>query len=311
VGYPILHRRLALLPALALAAALAACGAGGDGSGGTSGAPTTSPASAPADIPAVAKDDKLAALVPDSVKADGKIVVGQDQSSAPTEFVDNGKVTGFDVDLGTAVGQRLGLRTEFQNVDFSGIIAGLAAGKYELSLSSLNINAERLQTVDMVSYYQAGIAGAVLAGNPDKLALDSLCGKTVAVQKGTVEVDDLQHRSTVCTDAHQPAINLTQLASQTEANLALTAHRAQAMFADSPVVDYAIKQNNGTLQSLGAPYDSAPYGVALKKGQGTFAQAVQGAVQSLIDDGTVKKILAKWGMNPVGVPAKSEINPPS
>jgi polar amino acid transport system substrate-binding protein len=292
---------------LAPAATTAARGAGGDGTGGTSGAPTTGAAADT--VPAVTKDDRLAALVPDAVKADGKIVVGQDQSTAPTEFVDNGKVTGFDVDLGTAAGQRLGQRTEFQNVDFSGIIAALAAGKYERSLSSLNINDERLNTVDMVSYYQAGIAAAVLAG-PDPLGLDRPCGKTVATQKGTVEVNDLQHRSTVCTDAQLPAIDLTQLPSQTEANLALTAHRAQAMFADSPVVDYAIKQNNGALRSLGAPYDSAPYGIALKKGQGTFAKAVRDAVQSLIDDGTLKKIRAKWGMNPVGAREVGD-HPPS
>ncbi len=303
-------KALALLPAFALVGLTMACGAGGNGSGGVSSAPAgTSGTAAAGEIPVVAKDDKLAAQVPADIKADGKIVVGQDQSYAPNEFVDNGKATGFDVDLGTAIGQKLGVQMEFQNADFSGIIVGLAAGKYELAMSSFTINADRMKQVDMVSYYKAGTSLAVLKGNPDNISLDDLCGKNVAVQKGTTQVDDLQARSTKCTTDGKAAINLTQLTAQTDVNLALTAKRAQAMLADSPVIDYALKQTNGALQIVGDPYDSAPYGIALKKSQGTYTQAVQGAIQALIDDGTYRKILDKWGLNPVGVITKSEINP--
>lgn len=304
-------KALALLPAFALVGLTVACGAGGNGSGGvaTSSPAAASGTAAAGEIPAAAKDDKLAAEVPADIKADGKIVVGQDQSYAPNEFVDNGKATGFDVDLGTAIGQKLGLQMEFQNADFSGIIAGIAAGKYELAMSSFSINADRIKQVDMVSYYKAGTSLAVLKGNPDNINLDDLCGKTVAVQKGTTQVDDLTARSDKCTKAGKPAITLSQLTAQTDVNLALTAKRAQAMLADSPVVDYAVKQTNGALQVVGDPYDSAPYGIALKKDQGQYTQAIQGAVQALIDDGTYKKILDKWGLNPVGVIAKSEINP--
>jgi polar amino acid transport system substrate-binding protein len=288
-----------------------ACGAGGNGSGGVtnSSAPAATGGTSAGAIPAETKDDKLAALVPDPIKSDGKIVVGQDQSYAPNEFVDNGKAVGFDVDLGTAIGQKLGLQMEFQNADFSGIIAGLAASKYELAMSSFTINKDRLQTVDMVSYYKAGSSMAVLKGNPDNLSLDNLCGKTVAVQKGTTQADDIQAKSKTCTDAGKPAITASQLTAQTDVNLALTAKRAQAMLADSPVIDYAITQTNGAVEAVGDPYDSAPYGIAIKKGQGTYDQAVQGAVQALIDDGTFKKILDKWKLNPVGMIAKSEINP--
>ena len=301
-------KALALLPAFALVGLTMACGAGGSGSGGVT---TSAPAgtAAAGEIPTVAKDDKLAAEVPADIKADGKIVVGQDQSYAPNEFVDNGKAAGFDVDLGTAIGQKLGVQMEFQNADFSGIIVGLAAGKYEFAMSSFTINADRMKQVDMVSYYKAGTSLAVLKGNPDNISLDDLCGKNVAVQKGTTQVDDLQARSTKCTTDGKAAINLTQLTAQTDVNLALTAKRAQAMLADSPVIDYALKQTNGALQIVGDPYDSAPYGIALKKNQGAYAQAVQGAIQALIDDGTYRKILDKWGLNPVGVITKSEINP--
>src|ERR1043165_5126369 len=125
----------------------------------------------------------------------------------------------------------------------------------------------------MVSYFSAGTSGAVLKGNPDKLTLDTLCGKNVAVQKGTVQVDDLEARTAKCKQGGQPDINVQQFQNQTDANLALTAKRVQAMLADSPVVDYALKQTNGQLEQIGQVYDSAPYGLAVSKGKGEYAKA--------------------------------------
>jgi polar amino acid transport system substrate-binding protein len=301
-------KALALLPAFALAGLTMACGAGGNGSGGTTSQPTGG-APAAQEIPTEAKDARLAALVPPAISADGKIVVGQDQTYPPNEFVDQGKAVGFDVDLGNAIGQKLGLTVQYQNVAFSGILAGLASGQYELAMSSLTVNPERLQTVDMVSYYSAGSSLAVLKGNPDHITLDDLCGKNVAVQQGTVQVDDLTQRSQDCVSSGKPAINLQQFQAQTDVNLQVTTKRSQAMLADSPVVDYAVKQTDGAIEVVGQPYDTAPYGIALKKDQGTYSQAIQGAVQALIDDGTYAKILAKWGLSTAGAITKAEVNP--
>jgi polar amino acid transport system substrate-binding protein len=287
-----------------------ACGAGGSGAGNVNPSSSAAPGAGSGDVGTVAKDDKLAAMVPDAVKSDGKILVGQDQSYPPNEFQDeSGKVTGFDVDLGTAIGQKLGLKMEFQNSAFDGIIPGIQAGKYELAMSSFSVKAERLQIVDMVTYYKAGTSLGVLKGNPDKLNVDDLCGKKIGVQKGTTQVDDLQTRSQKCTSTGKPAIDVTQLQAQTDVNLALTAKRVQGELADSPVVDYAVKQTNGQLEVVGEPYDTAPYGIILKKNSGDYGKAVQAAVQALIDDGTYKKILDKWGLSGAGAVTKSELNP--
>jgi polar amino acid transport system substrate-binding protein len=302
-------KALALLPAFALVGLTVACGAGGSGSGGVSS--SSAPGASSGDTGAVAKDDALAALVPASVKADSKIVVGQDQSYPPNEFQDGGKATGFDVDLGTAIGQVLGVQMEFQNSSFDGIIPGIGAKKYEMGISSFSINADRLQSVDMISYYSAGTSLAVLKGNPDGLKADDLCGKKIAVQKGTTQVEDLDKKNAACTGAGKPAIEVTQLQAQTDVNLALTAKRVQGELADSPVIDYAVKQTNGLLESVGAPYDTAPYGIVLPKGSGDYGKAVQGAIQKLIDSGAYKKILDKWGLNATGAVTKSEINPAS
>jgi polar amino acid transport system substrate-binding protein len=290
----------------AIALAVTACGASGSGAPQDPGGAPANPTSA---APSVAKDPALAAMVPTDIAGDGKIVVGQDQSYPPNEFIDEqDKAVGMDIDLGNAIAAKLGLTMEYQNSAFDGIIPGLTSGKYELAMSSFTINADRLQQVDMVSYFSAGTSMAVLKGNPDGLDIADLCGKNVAVQKGTVQVEDLEKKSAECTGAGKPEITVTQFQNQTDVTLALTAKRAQAMLADSPVIDYAVKQTEGTLETAGAPYDTAPYGIIVPKGKGDYAKAVQGALQALIDDGTYTKILEAWGVQGGGIPT-AEVNP--
>jgi polar amino acid transport system substrate-binding protein len=294
------------LAVTALAFTLASCGSGGDGS---RGAPVSAPAGAPSEAPVAAaptvtKDDALAAMVPAAVSADGKIVFGTDASYPPNEFTDTdgNTVIGWDVELGTAVAQKLGLTAEFQNSAFSGIIPGIAGAKYELGMSSFSINDERVQTVDMVSYYSAGTSLAVKSGNPEGIKADDLCGKAVGVQAGTVQVDDVAARNTQCTTTGKAPIAVSELQAQTDVTLALTANRVVAMLADSPVAAYAAKTTEGAVEVVGEPYDTAPYGIVLAKNQGDFGKALQGAVQSLIDDGTYGKILEKWGVQAGAIP---------
>jgi polar amino acid transport system substrate-binding protein len=293
------------LAVTALAFTLASCGSGGDGSSGApASAPAGAPSEAPAAAPAVTKDDALAAMVPAAVSADGKIVFGTDASYPPNEFTDTdgNTVIGWDVELGTAVAQKLGLTAEFQNSAFSGIIPGIEGAKYELGVSSFSINDERVQTVDMVSYYSAGTSLAVKSGNPEGIKADDLCGKAVGVQAGTVQVDDVAARNTQCTTTGKAPIAVSELQAQTDVTLALTANRVVAMLADSPVAAYAAKTTEGAVQVVGEPYDTAPYGIVLAKNQGDFGKALQGAVQSLIDDGTYGKILEKWGVQAGAIP---------
>ena len=288
----------------ALVAVLAGCGSGGDGSGSAGGSAAPAQSAAPTAVPTATKDDALAAQVPQSVSADGKIVFGTDASYPPNEFTapDGTTIVGMDVEIGTAIAQKLGLAAEWQNSAFPGIIPGIEGARYELGMSSFTINDERVQTVDMVSYFSAGTSLAVRAGNPDGVTPDNLCGKAVGVQAGTVQVEDIAARNQACTSAGQPAIQITELQQQTDVTLALTANRIVAFLADSPVVAYAVQTTEGAVEAVGEPYDTAPYGIALAKNQGQFAEAVRGAVQSLIDDGTYAAILEKWNVSNGAIP---------
>ena len=288
--------------ALVLAAGLAGCSSNEDNTSSN----TESPA---ASGPAVVKDDALAAMVPTDVASDGVLSIGTDASYAPNQYVDkDGKtIIGWDVDLAKQVATVLGLKAEFVNAPFDSLVEGVKSGKYELGVSSFTINPEREKQVDMPSYFNAGTSWAVPTGNPNKITPDNACGFKVAVQKGTVQIDDIDARSKTCTDAGKKAITIEQYQLQSDATAAVVSGKDDAMLADSPIVDYAIAQTAGKLELTGQMYDAAPYGYAVPKGS-DYAKAVQGALQSLMDSGVYLQILTQWGVQN-GAITTSEINP--
>ncbi|GAA2419309.1 ABC transporter substrate-binding protein [Actinomadura vinacea] len=296
-----LRRRVVAVGALVLTGALAlsACGEKDEGPG--AGDKIT---------PSGGTDARLAGMVPAAVKSDGKIVIGTDASYAPNEFLDaDGKtVTGWDKELFDAVATKLGLKTEWVSSKFDDILPGVQSGKYETGVSSFTINPERKKQVLMVSYFNAGTQWATKKGNPGGVQPDNACGKKVAVQTGTVQVEDIQKKSEACKKASKPAITIDQYQGQDQATAAIVSGKDDAGLADSPIMAYAVKQTNGQLELVGDIYDAAPYGYILKKDQTQFAQAIQEATKALMQDGTYKKILEKWNVQ-AGALNDSAVNP--
>jgi polar amino acid transport system substrate-binding protein len=288
--------RAAVAAAAGLTLVLAGCGddsgGGGNGGGGGGAAATSEP------LPSVEADQELAGRVPAAISEDGVITVGSDTSYAPSEFIaeDGETIVGFDVDLFTLVAQKLGLEARFETAAFDSIIAGVGSGRYEAGVSSFTINPERLQQANMISYYEAGTQWSTKAGNPEGVDPDNACGLTIAVQKATVQVDDITARSQACEAAGNEPITINQYDLQSDATAAVASGAAVAGLADSPVMAYAVQQTGGQLELLGDIYDAAPYGYVVAKDQADFAQAVADAVRSLIDDGTYTEVLSRWGV---------------
>ncbi|GAA2240182.1 ABC transporter substrate-binding protein [Rarobacter faecitabidus] len=294
--------------ALALGAALtlSACSGGEDTSSSTPAAPgdTTS-----ADT---AKDEAIAALLPESVASSGKIVFGTDPSYAPAEFLgdDGTTATGYDIDIAKAIAGVLGLTADIQSSSFDAIIPAIGT-KYDAGISSFTINPDRLQQVNMIQYFSAGSSFAVPAGNPNGVSADDLCGKIIGVQTSTVQDDDLADRIIPeCEAAGKPAPTPLQYDLQTDVTTALLGGKADLMYADSPIIAYAIEQTGDKLEQLGDVFDTAPQGIVVAKDDAALTEAIQNALQKLIDDGTYGDILAQWGVTDSAVET-AELNPAS
>lgn len=258
--------------------------------------PTTPAASGSSSTAAVAKDDAAAALLPEDIASAGKLVFGTDATYAPNEFKDaDGNPVGWEIELADAMAAKLGLTTEYNVAKFDNIIPSITGGKYDVGLSSFFDTKERQQQVDMVDYYTAGIQWAAPAGAT--VDPDDACGLKLAVQNGTTEaLDDGPAKSDACVAAGKEPIELLGYDTQDDATAAVTLGRADAMSADSPVTQYAVAQSSGKLETVGDVYSVFLYGMPIAKDRGTLGEALQAALQSLMDDGTYTAILEKWGV---------------
>src|SRR5207245_7525487 len=132
-------------------------------------------------------------------------------------------------------------------------------------------------------------------GGPTINTLADLCGHTVAVEKGTTQAADATTQSGKCKAAGKAGVKVSVFPDQNGANLALSSGRAQVGMADSPVAAYIVKKSGGQFKLSGRPYGTAPYGIAIPKGDG-MAKPILDALRELIANGSYKAVLKKWGV---------------
>jgi polar amino acid transport system substrate-binding protein len=256
----------------------------------------------------------VATVPTDQLKFPGKLVACIDIPYPPQEsFDDNGNPQGSDVDLINEIATRLGLTLNVQNSVFSTIIPALTGGKCDVIISAQNINADRLKVVDMIPYFKAGQAFVAAKGNPKNIKTkDDLCGKIVAVQEGTTELDFLQGTgpdykgaglSEGCTKSGKQAINIKTFVKDNDALLALQSGTADVYFADSPVAGFYAKQHPDQFELTGLTLEVAIEGISVDKAHTGLRDAVKTALLSMINDGKYGEILKKWGDEASGLTA--------
>ena len=236
----------------------AGCGGGGNkASSSTTGTVTT--------------DATIAAEVPASIASKGTLSIAADASYPPDEFIgaDGKTVEGMDADLGKALAGVMGLKANVVNVTFDAIIPGLAAGRYDLGMSSFTDSKEREKVVDFVTYLTVRTAFYVKAqGGVTINTLDDLCGHTVAAERGTTQAADATAQSAKCKAAGKPGVTVQVYPDQNAANLALSSGRGEVGMADPPVAVNIVNKSNGQFKLVGQPYGPFPYGIAIPKGNG-------------------------------------------
>ena len=255
------------------------------------------------DTSTVQADPAVQALVPESVSADGRLVIGSNLYWAPAEFQQGGTPVGYEIDMMGAVARRMGLELGVENAEFDSIMPAIGT-KYEAGASSFTITSERESNFTMIQFYFGGIAWAVQTGNPTGFDPTNVCGRSVGVQTGTMEDDAVAEQATRC----QTPPDIQRYDSQDAVTQALVGGKIEAMSADSPVVDYAVSRTGGTISAIGEVTEMAPFGVVVPKDDPAMTSALQAALQSLMNDGTLKRIFAAWGIDD-NVAEQAVVNP--
>jgi polar amino acid transport system substrate-binding protein len=295
------HTRLAAVGAIAVAGALILTGCGDQtDKGSDSSSSGTSSSSAP-----------LASKLPADIRKAGAIKVGSDIAYPPVEYMQSGKAVGIDPDIADALGKQLGVKFEFQNGKFDQLIVGLQSKRFNVIMSAMNDTKDRQQGIDsdtgkkagngidFVDYFTAGTSILVQKGNPKGIkSLDDLCGKVVALQKGTTSEGIAKTQSTKCTKDGKKAITLQTFDTDPEALLRLKQGASVADLNDFPVAAYNAKTSGGgkDFEVVGDQIEAGPYGIGVSKENTQLRDALKAAVSAIIENGEYKKILEKWNV---------------
>ncbi|MFJ1544382.1 ABC transporter substrate-binding protein [Streptomyces sp. NPDC088246] len=267
------------------------------------------------------KSSAAADLLPPEIKAKGVIKVGSDIAYPPVEFKDkSGETVGIDPDLGAALGKELGVTFQFENGTFDTLITGLRSKRYDLAMSSMTDTKDRQEGVDsktkkkigegvdFVDYFNAGVSIYTRKGDDQGIKTwADLCGKKIAVQRGTVSHDLAEAESKKCTGGKKIAIETFD--NDLEAQTRLRSGGADAGSSDFPVAAYAVKTSGGgkDFQIVGEQVEAAPYGIAVAKGNDQLTKAVQAALDAIIKSGEYGKIISKWGVE-AGAVTEAKLN---
>jgi polar amino acid transport system substrate-binding protein len=236
---------------------------------------------------------------PASVSSAGQLVFCSDITYPPEESYKPGTTTpeGSDIDIGTNIAMKMGVKARFDNTGFDGIIAALLAKKCDLIISGMNDTPERRKQVAFVDYLKVGQSFMIQSGNPAHItSLASLAGKAASVETGTTNKDYLDALSKKLKAQGKQGVKVVTFPKDTDAANALKTGRVDAYFGDSPVVAYYLLQDPGAFGIAGNPsvVNPIPIGMAIRKSDTELQAAVTQAVRAMYDDGTIDKILKRW-----------------
>ncbi|CAM4000812.1 transporter substrate-binding domain-containing protein [Deinococcus frigens] len=226
----------------------------------------------------------------------GVLKIGMEGTYAPFTYKDDkGVLTGFDVDIARAVAAKLGLKPEFVLTEWSGILAGLQAGKYDVIVNQVGITPERQKAIGFSAPYAYSSPQIIVkkAGNLTPGTLADLKGKRVGVGLGSNFEKQLRDAG---------GINVVTYPGAPEYLADLAAGRLDAAYNDRLLVGYLIKSQNLPVRGAGVIGQPEAVGIALKKTNTGLKTAVDRALLQIKADGTYARISRQWFGQDVGKP---------
>jgi cystine transport system substrate-binding protein len=225
----------------------------------------------------------------DTVKARGTMRIALEGTYPPFNFKDakTGQLTGYDVDVAKLVAARLGVKPEFVTTEWSAILAGLGAGRYDAIVSQVGINPRRQQAFDFSKPYTYSAPQLIVRKNErnDYTSLNDLKGKKVGVGQGSVFE---QQAKAV------PGIDVKSYPAAPENLQDLAFGRIDAALNDSLMVAYLLKNSQLPIRAGARVGAVERMGVAVRKGNPKFVAAVDKALDDARADGSLKQISVKW-----------------
>jgi polar amino acid transport system substrate-binding protein len=254
-----LTRSLSVLAAGTALAVLAACG-GGDSSS------------------SAAQDN------PYDLQQPGTLRIATLTDAPPNVYLKDGKFTGFDNDLMTAVAGKLGLKPQFVGTDFSALLAQVNSHKFDVGSSSITITDARKKTVDFTNGYDFGYFGLDVPAGSTIKGFDQLQGKRVVVVQGTVQDDYATKKN----------LNPVRVPDYNSALNQLRTKTSDAWIAPAEIGEKTANDSKGKIVLTAKELSPAPTAFAVAKGNDALREALNKALDQVIQDGTWTKLQEQY-----------------
>jgi polar amino acid transport system substrate-binding protein len=235
---------------------------------------------------------------PDNIAKAGKIVYCSDISGPPLGFFDeNSQPTGSDIDLGNEIAKRLGVKAEWANTPFAGIVPALQAKNCDAILSQLFDKPARREVIDFVDYMNSSQSLLVAKGNPKNIkGLEDLSGVKVAVENGTTIQSLIEEQNKKFAAEGKAPAEVVVFPKDSDARQALQIGQVAVYGTTLESAAYFLQKAGHIFDIGGEPFAKILTGIGIRKDDGELKTAVQAALDSMKADGTYLKILTKWGM---------------
>ena len=225
----------------------------------------------------------------DAVRTRGTLRIALEGTYPPFNFKDTktGQLAGYDVDVAKLVCAKLGVKPEFVTTEWSAILAGLGAGKYDVIVSQVGITPRRQQAFDFSQPYTYSAPQLIVRRNETAAykSLADLKGRTVGVGQGSVF--EQQVRAV-------PGIEVKSYPAAPENLQDLAFGRIDAALNDSLMVAYLLKNSQLPIRAGARVGDVERMGIAFRKGNPKFHAAVDKALDEARADGSLKQVSVKW-----------------
>ena len=213
------------------------------------------------------------------------LTMGTNAAFPPYEYYDGDSIVGIDAEVAQLIADKLNMQLEIKDMEFEGIIGAVQAGSIDIGMAGMTVNAKRQKSVDFTDSYAKGIQVVIVKEDSTIKSTDDLKGKKIGVQSSTT--GDIYATDDFGED------NVKRYSNGAAAVEAMLSGVVDAVIIDNEPAKAFVKANAGT-KILETEYANEDYAIAVSKNNTELLNKVNDALKSLIEDGSVQKIIDKY-----------------
>lgn len=216
---------------------------------------------------------------------EGVLTMGTNAAFPPYEYYEGDTVVGIDAEIAQAIAEKLGLSLEIVDMDFNSIITAVQSGKVDVGIAGMTVEPDRLENVDFTDSYATGVQVVIVTEDSDIASVDDLEGKLIGTQEGTTGWS-------YCSEDYGDDMVIPYTNGATAVQALLDGKVDCVVIDQQPALSF-VEANEG-LKILETEYAVEDYAIAVSKDNTALRDAINTALNELIEDGTVQGILDKY-----------------